>query len=127
MYAGTERKQAQMKRLILSALGVSILIVGISTALPVQTRPQPASAAQTFDHSNCQYPDRWSNPVDSCDNSDPAVPECIKAFSTKAGEDACIAEFVAQNQGTAEKQQAIAEHDAAFNTAPAKVSECGGK
>lgn len=118
-----------MKRTILSALGIAILAVGISTALPVQTRPQPASASQqeTFDHSNCQYPDRWSNPADSCDNSDPAVPECIKSFSTKAGEDACIAEFVAQNQGTAEKQQAIAEHDAAFNTAQPQAVQCGGK
>lgn len=105
------------------------LLIGLIAAQLVGTSPKPTNAqpAPSFDHSNCQYPDRWSNPADGCDNSDPAVPECIKAFSTKAGEDACIAEFVAQNQGTAEKQQAIAEHDAAFNTAPAKVSECGGK
>lgn len=113
-----------MKRLILSALGIAILAVGISTALPVQPRPQPASAAQPFDHSNCQYPDRWSNPVNGCDNSDPAVPECIKAFSTKEGEDACIAQFV----GTAEKQQAIAEHSKPFNPAqPTEAAQCGGK
>ncbi len=88
-----------MKRLILSALGASILIVGISTVMPVQTQPQPASASQpsVFDHSNCQYPDRWSNPVNGCDNSDPAVPECIKSFNTKEAEDACIAAFVAQH------------------------------
>lgn len=108
-----------MKRLILSALGIAILAVGISTALPVQTRPQPASAAQPFDHSNCQYPDRWTNPVDSCDNSDPAVPECIKAFSTKAGEDACIAAFVAEHEQPAPIET--------VTPAPAKVSECGGK
>lgn len=104
-----------MKRTILSALGIAILAVGISTTLPVQTRPQPASASQPapFDHSNCQYPDRWSNPADSCDNSDPAVPECIKSFSTKAAEDACIAAFVAEQQPV--------------TTAPSKVSECGGK
>jgi len=123
-----------MKRLILSALGIAILAVGISTALPVQTRPQPASAQQTsdkydgdctgtetagrcsdkpFSHEYCQYPDRWTNPADGCDNSDPAVPECIKSFSTKAGEDACIAAFVAQ-------------HEQPVTTAPAKA-ECGGK
>lgn len=123
-----------MKRHILSALGIAILAVGISTALPVQTQPQPASAQQAsdkydgdctgtetagrcadkpFSHEYCQYPDRWSNPVDGCDNSDPAVPECIKSFSTKAGEDACIAAFVATNQ------QPV--------TPAPEVAECGGK
>lgn len=127
-----------MKRLILSALGIAILAVGISTALPVQTRPQPAAAQQAsdkydgdctgtetvgrcadkpliFSHENCQYPDRWSNPVDGCDNSDPAVPECIKAFSTKAGEDACIAEFVAQHEQPVTPAQ------------PSEAAQCGGK
>lgn len=102
------------------------LLIGLVAAQLVNPTPPPANASQSaaFDHSNCQYPDRWSNPADGCDNSDPAVPECIKAFSTKEGEEACIATFV----GTAEKQQAIAEHDAPFNqTAPAKVSECGVK
>lgn len=112
------------------------LLIGLVAAqiMPAQTHTQPASAAVSekydgdctgtetagrcadkplFDHSNCQYPDRWSNPVDGCDNSDPAVPECIKAFSTKAGEDACIAAFVDQNTNP--------------NPAPAKVSECEGK
>lgn len=51
-------------------------------------------ADKPFDHSNCQYPDRWSNPADGCDNSDPAVPECIKEFSTQQGEQACIAAYV---------------------------------
>lgn len=111
-----------MKRLILSALGAAILIVGVSTALPVQTRPQPASASQSqpFDHSNCQYPDRWSNPVDGCDNSDPAVPECIKAFSTKVGEDACIAAFVAQHEQPAPIETVIPAQ-------PPQAAQCGGK
>lgn len=108
-------------------LALALLIVVAASAMPPETKPQPAQAQQAapFDHSNCQYPDRTTNPVDGCDNSDPAVPECIKEFSTKAGEDACIARLY---PGTAEKRQAIAEHDAAFNQpAPAKVSECGGK
>lgn len=50
-----------------------------------------------FDHSNCQYPDRWSNPKDGCDNSDPAVPECIKASYSKESEQACIDAFVKAN------------------------------
>lgn len=33
-----------------------------------------ATVAPAFDHSNCQYPLRQSNPVDGCDNSDPADP-----------------------------------------------------
>lgn len=40
-----------------------------SALFPAQERP--------FDHSNCQYPFRKSNPVNGCDNSDPADP--IKA------------------------------------------------
>lgn len=108
-----------MKKVILAGLSGAFIAVGIMTVLPVQTQPQPASAQQQsdkydgdctgtetagrcadkpFTHENCQYPDRWTNPVDGCDNSDPAVPECIKSFSTKAGEDACIAAFVAANQ-----------------------------
>jgi len=116
-----------LNKLLGGALVLQIVVVGTLLIAPAQTRPQPASAAQAFDHSNCQYPDRWSNPVDSCDNSDPAVPECIKAFSTEQGEKDCIAAFVASHQtGTTEKQQAIAEHDAAFNTAQ-PVAQCGGK
>lgn len=111
-----------MKRLILSAIVAGITIVGVSAALPVQTRPQPAVAA--FDHSNCQYPDRWSNPANGCDNSDPAVPECIKEFSTKAGEDACIARLY---PGTAEKRQAIEEHSKPFKPAQPQAAQCGGK
>lgn len=112
-------------KLMLIAPAVVMVSLAVSIVMPVETRPQPASASQAaFDHSGCQYPDRWSNPADGCDNSDPAVPECIKEFSTKAGEDACIARLY---PGTAEKRQAIAEHDAAINPAPAKVSECEGK
>lgn len=113
---------------ILGAVALAFVIVGISAVLPVKTQPQPTSASQTvpFDHSSCQYPDRWSNPPNGCDNSDPAVPECIKAFSTKEGEDACIAAFVAEQEqpkGTAEKQQAIAEHSAPFQ----QSNQCEGK
>lgn len=57
-----------------------------------------AAQRQSFDHSNCQYPERWTNPADSCDNSDPAVPECIKSFSTEQGEKDCIAAFVKANE-----------------------------
>ena len=53
--------------------------------------------AKAFDYSNCQYPERWSNPENGCDNSDPAVPECIKEMYTKEAEEACIDRFVKAN------------------------------
>lgn len=86
-------------RLLLGAVLATITIIGICIALPPQTRTQPANASQTvtFDHSNCQYPDRWSNPADGCDNSDPAVPECIKAAYSQESEQDCIAEYVKQH------------------------------
>lgn len=34
------------------------------------------SNAKPFDHSQCQYPDRTTNPPNGCDNSDPADPYC---------------------------------------------------
>ena len=36
-----------MKRLILSAVAASFVVVGIMSLLPVQTQPQPASASET--------------------------------------------------------------------------------
>lgn len=42
---------------------------------PIFGNPNSASAsAPLFDHSQCQYPNRQSNPVDGCDNTDPADP-----------------------------------------------------
>lgn len=104
--------------LILAGLSSAILAVGIMTVMPVQTKPQPAYAS--FDHSNCQYPDRWTNPADGCDNSDPAVPECIKAFSTEQGEKDCIAAFVAQH----EQPKPV---ETVTPAQPSEVAQCGGK
>jgi hypothetical protein len=123
----------KVRNLLLVALVLPIVGIASIIALPAQTRTQPASAAQydkydgdctgketdgrcadkPFDPANCQYPDRWSNPVGGCDNSDPAVPECIKSFSTKAGEDACIAAFVAEQAGTPP-------------VTPTPTNQCGG-
>lgn len=114
-----------LNKLLTGALVVQLIIVGTLLIAPAQTRTQPASAA--FDHSNCQYPDRWTNPADGCDNSDPAVPECIKAFSTEQGEKDCIDAFVKSQKGTIEKRQAIAEHDKPFKPAQPQAAQCGGK
>ncbi len=108
-------------KLISGAVLATILIVGVAVALPPQARTQPASAA--FDHSNCQYPDRWTNPADGCDNSDPAVPECIKAFSTEQGEKDCIAAFVAQNNPAPQP----APTTPTVTPAQPQAVQCGGK
>lgn len=121
-----------LNKLLTGALVVQLIILGTLVVAPAETRPQPANAQQVsdkydgdctgtetegrcadkpFDHSDCQYPDRWSNPQFGCDNSDPAVPECIKAFSTEQGEKDCIAAFVATNQPAQ----------------PSKAAQCGGK
>lgn len=51
------------------------------------------SHAGAFNHAVCQYPDRWSNPENGCDNSDPAVPECIKDMYSKSAEELCIQQY----------------------------------
>ncbi len=106
-----------------SVIGGAIVIVALALNIlaPVETKTQPASAVSpAFDHSSCQYPYRWSNPVDGCDNSDPAVPECIKGFDTQEGEQACIADFVKQHETapTVEPVQSVPE---------TKVTNCEAK
>lgn len=103
-----------MKRLIVSALGIAILAVGISTALPAQTRTQPANAspAAEFDHSTCQYPDRTTNPVDGCDNSDPCDPE-----NTKGGSGECLKPEINENPAP----------NPVIEPKTAPINQCGGK
>jgi hypothetical protein len=59
---------------VVAALIVAALLVWGYIALV----PPAGAATETFDHSDCQYPNRKSNPPDGCDNSDPARPECMK-------------------------------------------------
>lgn len=62
---------------------ISILITATSIALyPTNTKQVKADAP--FDHSQCQYPDRTSNPANGCDNSDPCDPA-----NTKGGDGSC--------------------------------------
>ena len=98
-------------KLFITILTATIAIVGVCTALPPQSRTQPADAAQEvqgnpaacvspesfrgydkygvvicgFDHSQCQYPDRTTNPPNGCDNTDP----CDPADAAKGGSGAC--------------------------------------
>jgi len=76
------------KQIIITAI-VSILVgICIPIALFIIVANSANAAAPTYvepeivqalpDHSNCQYPNRLSNPVNGCDNSDPANPQCMK-------------------------------------------------
>ena len=77
--------------------------------------------APAADHSNCQYPERWTNPVNGCDNSDPAVPECIRAANTQESEAACIAAFVQQHEAAAQPVPTTTA------TPAPSTNTCGGK
>ncbi len=102
------------------------LLIGLVAAqiMPSQTHTQPVSAAVSekydgdctgnetagrcadkpllFDHSQCQYPDRTTNPPNGCDNTDPCDPA-----NTKGGSGECS--------------------PATITPAPAKATECEGK
>lgn len=90
------------------------LLIGLIAAQLVGTAPKTTNAAESapFDHSQCQYPTRTTNPPDGCDNTDPCDPANVKGGS---GDCALV--------GTAEKQEAIAEHDAPFQQQQ-PVSKC---
>lgn len=67
----------------------AVILLGFWTAgsfIAGQQVPAPAVQAQTFDHSQCQYPDRTTNPPDGCDNSDP----CDPASAVKGGSGDCV-------------------------------------
>lgn len=107
---------------LLIILALLFLVFG----LPNRDDPKvdaAAPATTTFDHSDCQYPYRWSNPIDGCDNSDPAVPECIKFADSKESEQACIDEFVKANQ-PAEPSQTTTQPGTVKQP---EVPVCGGK
>lgn len=107
--ANRQMEGQEVKRLLIGTLLGALALVVIYSALPTNAQQTGncvgkdihdvcAPIQTSFDHSNCQYPDRWTNPVNGCDNSDPAVPECIKAFSTEQGEKDCIDAFVKQHE-----------------------------
>lgn len=102
--------QVDMKKLWLGALLAAILLTGITMLAPIEVRQKPAvNAVEAFDHSNCQYPYRTTNPVDGCDNSDPCDPA-----NTKGGSGDC---------DDADNHAPIVEQP--VTPAPAKA-QCGG-
>ena len=55
---------------------IAAFVLGSATTMIISAAS--ASAPNSFDHSQCQYPLRQSNPPNGCDNTDPARPECMK-------------------------------------------------
>lgn len=115
----------RLARYTVIVIGLALIIAAATVFMPVETTPKPAGAvAPAFDHSNCQYPDRWSNPANGCDNSDPAVPECIKGMATQDAEAACIAAFVDKYK---EADQPAPAEPVSPVTPAAEPAVCGGK
>lgn len=56
----------------------------IQHAMPLNTA-QSKPIEENFDHANCQYPFRTTNPANGCDNSDP----CDPASAVKGGSGDC--------------------------------------
>jgi hypothetical protein len=71
-----------IKYLLIAMAVAPLLVLGIGLlgAAP-NPAPQPTHLEQFFDHSQCQYPDRTTNPIDGCDNSDPCDPAATKGGS----------------------------------------------
>jgi hypothetical protein len=102
-------------KLITAVLSLSIAVVGVCSVLPSKIRTQPVSAneAMPFDHSQCQYPDRTTNPVDGCDNSDPCDPQS----AAKGGSGDCVDI----------EQPKVNEIPKTVDIQPVKPNQCGGK
>lgn len=96
---------------------LAFLIVGVVSALPAETRTQPAKATQPapFDYSQCQYPSRTTNPPNGCDNSDPATPYC----AVKGLPEDCT-------DPNAEPQP-VAPTPTVTPAQPPQAAQCGGK
>ena len=65
--------------LIVQASFISFLVLfAFFVGYYLGTNSAIVKADTGFDHSQCQYPNRLSNPENGCDNTDPARPECMK-------------------------------------------------
>ncbi len=111
----------------LADAGIAIivgLLIGLIAAELVKPNPQPANAQQSAqtcpagsyligykDDANTQPICKLEPTGCPYGDSIPLGPECDKHAPA----------------GTAEKQQAIAEHNAPFNTAQPQAAQCGGK
>jgi len=63
---------------VIPAVVVTLIVAALLVWGYIALIPPAGAATEVFDHSDCQYPSRASNPPNGCDNSDPARPECMK-------------------------------------------------
>lgn len=110
-----ERQSMKALKIIIASLVLAIAIVGVSVALPPETRTQSAIAA--FDHSTCQYPDRTTNPANGCDNSDP----CDPSDAVKGGSGDCTPTY------TQPTVQPPTPEPQTVTPAQPQVAQCGAK
>lgn len=57
------------------------VLFAIISSASAAVAPEVVEDNRPFDHSDCQYPDRTTNPPDGCDNSDPCDPATVKGGS----------------------------------------------
>lgn len=63
----------------------AVLITGLFSVAFINSSLD-ALVDPAFNHSDCQYPTRTTNPVDGCDNSDPCdVEDAVSGGSGKCG------------------------------------------
>lgn len=109
-----------LNKALAGILAVQVIVLGTLVAMPAETRTQPASASPSFDHSQCQYPARTTNPPDGCDNSDPANPYCAVKGLPENCDDPNIP------NATNDKLDYPPESQVP-NTAQPEAAQCGGK
>lgn len=97
-----------MIKIILAFFATFLMPVSCATA-PTTTPTTTVASATTkpyIQHENftqdvrqpteqqyCQYPDRWTNPPGGCDNTDPAIPECLDQMYSREAEEQCIKQW----------------------------------
>lgn len=77
-----------------------------------------ANAQEAFDHSQCQYPLRTTNPANGCDNSDPCDPQdAVKGGSGECKDPEPVKQPVEPKEETVQPINRFSE--------PAVVEGCG--
>jgi len=88
-------KQPETRYTPKTQMGTLTLVTSTTSApnLPPKTYTTKTTASTVPQETFCQYPDRWSNPPGGCDNTDPAIPECLDYAYSQQAEMDCIKEY----------------------------------
>lgn len=79
------RSSLRLKLLIVLVIVLFLYLFFLYFPKPTKSLAASEFVDKPFDHSNCQYPDRSTNPPNACDNSDP----CDGANLKGTGSGAC--------------------------------------